>query len=153
MGSEISIFDSGMLAMNAGPNDEYAMVQFTAPANGLYTIQGTFEGIDTVGTVSSVYLLVNNACRRLWQCTGFWARKRSQLSFGPFPLTLGQTLAYAVGGTPLNSMTALIDAQVSRRRRSGAITLCVGQSRHSRTRRARRVCSQTQGRDRLNTTR
>ena len=47
-----------MLAMNAGPNDEFAMVQFTAPVNGIYTIQGVFEGIDIAGTVS--------------QCVSFW---------------------------------------------------------------------------------
>jgi hypothetical protein len=112
-GTEVSLFDSGMLAMNAGPNDEYAMVQFTAPANGIYTIQGTFEGIDTAGTVSTVYLLANNVVVSNGNVVGFGPGSNVPLSSGPILLGAGQTLAYAVGGTTLNSMTALIDAQVA----------------------------------------
>jgi hypothetical protein len=102
-----------MLAMNAGPNDEYAMVQFTAPVNGIYTIQGTFEGIDTAGTVSIVYLLANNAVVSTGNVLGFGPGSDVPLSSGPILLGAGQTLAYAVGGTTLNSMTALIDAQIA----------------------------------------
>ena len=112
-GTEISQFDPGMLAMNAGPNDEYAIVQFTAPANGIYTIQGTFEGIDTVGTVSSVYLLENNIVKATGSVLGFGPGSDDPLSSGPFLLGPGDTLAYAVGGITGNSMTALIDAQVA----------------------------------------
>ena len=75
-GSEISQFDPGMLAMNAGPNDEYAMVQFTAPVNGIYTFQGVFEGIDTAGTVSSVYPFEEQCYGSQWQRSWFWAGKR-----------------------------------------------------------------------------
>ena len=112
-GSEISQFDPGMLAMNAGPNDEYAMVQFTAPANGIYTFQGVFQGIDTVGTVSSVYLLENNVMVASGSVLGFGPGSDVPLSSGPFLLSVGDTLTYAVGGLTGNSMTALIDAQVS----------------------------------------
>ena len=111
--SEISQFNPGMLAMNAGPNDEYAMVQFTAPANGFYTIQGTFEGIDTAGTVSSVYLLENNVVVASGSVLGFGPPSDVPLSSGPFLLSAGNTLAYAVGGISGNSMTALVNAQVS----------------------------------------
>jgi hypothetical protein len=111
--TEISQFGPGMLAMNAGPNDEYAMVQFTAPANGFYTIQGTFEGIDTAGTVSSVYLLENNIVKATGSVLGFGPGSDVPLSSGPFLLNFGDTLAYAVGGGTFNSMTALIDAQVA----------------------------------------
>jgi hypothetical protein len=112
-GTEVSLFDSGMLAMNAGPNDEYAMVQFTAPVNGIYTIQGTFEGIDTAGTVSTVFLLANNVVVSTGNVLGFGPGSDVPLSSGPILLGAGQTLAYAIGGTTLNSMTALIDAQVA----------------------------------------
>ena len=111
--SEISQFQPGMLAMNAGPNDEYAMVQFTAPVNGLYTIQGTFQGIDTASTVSSVYLLENNVVVASGSVLGFGPPSDVPLSSGPFLLSAGNTLAYAVGGISDNSMTALIDAQVA----------------------------------------
>jgi len=112
-GSEISQFGPDMLAMNAGPNDEYAMVQFTAPASGIYTIQGTFEGIDTAGTVSSVYLLKNNVPLITGSVVGFGPGSDVPLSSGPFLLAVGDTLTYAVGGLTGNSMTALINAQVS----------------------------------------
>jgi hypothetical protein len=112
-GTEISQFDPGMLAMNAGPNDEFAIVQFTAPTNGFYTIQGTFEGIDTLGTASSVFLLWNNAVITNGNVLGFGPGSDLPLSSFPILLNAGDTLAYAVGGGSLNSMTALIDAQVS----------------------------------------
>src|SRR5208282_3762942 len=98
VGSEISLFNPGMLAMNAGPNDEYGMVEFTAPANGYYTIQGTFEGIDTAGTVSSVYLLENNVVKATGSVIGFGPGSDVPLSSVPFLLNAGDTLAYAVGG-------------------------------------------------------
>jgi hypothetical protein len=111
--SEISQFQPGMLAMNAGPNDEYAMVQFTAPVNGIYTIQGTFEGIDVASTVSSVYLLENNVVVDSGSVVGFGPSSNITLLSAPFLLSAGDTLAYAVGGISDDSMTALINAQVS----------------------------------------
>ena len=113
VGPETSLFDPGMLAMNAGPNDEYGIVQFTAPAAGLYLIQGTFEGIDTASTVSSVYLLENNLVVAAGSVFGFGPGSDVSLSTVPVLLPAGGTLAYAVGGGPFNSMTALIDAQVA----------------------------------------
>jgi hypothetical protein len=112
-GPETSLFNSGMLAMNAGPNDEYGMVRFSAPANGIYTIQGTFEGIDTAGTASMVYLLHNNVVVASGSVLGFGPGSDIPLASGPFLLNVGDTLAYAVGGAPVNSMTALINAQVA----------------------------------------
>ncbi|HKW30777.1 MAG TPA: hypothetical protein VJT54_15695 [Verrucomicrobiae bacterium] len=112
-GSEISLFNPGMLAMNAGPNDEYGIVQFSAPANGIYLIQGTFEGIDTAGTVSSVFLLHNNAVVATGSVLGFGPGSDVSLASGPFLLNAGDTLAYAVGGGTFNSMTALVNAQVA----------------------------------------
>ncbi|HXR47565.1 MAG TPA: PEP-CTERM sorting domain-containing protein [Candidatus Limnocylindrales bacterium] len=113
VGPETSLFNSGMLAMHAGPNDEYGMVQFSAPANGIYTIQGTFEGIDTGGTASTVYLLHNNVVVASGSVLGFGPGSDVPLASGPFLLNFGDTLAYAVGGGPFNSMTALINAQVA----------------------------------------
>jgi hypothetical protein len=113
IGPETSLFNSGMLAMHAGPNDEYGMVEFTAPANGIYTIQGTFEGIDTGGTASAVYLLHNNAVVVTGNVLGFGPGSDVPLASGPFLLNFGDTLAYAVGGGPFNSMTALINAHVA----------------------------------------
>lgn len=111
---EVSLFQSGELAMNTGPNDQFALIQFTAPANGLYQINGTFEGIDTAGTVSSVYLLENNTTILASAAvTGFGPGSDQTLATPPILLAAGQTLAYAVGGNPSDSMTALFNAQIS----------------------------------------
>jgi len=110
-----AIYQSGMLAMHPGPNGEYAIVQFTAPANGIYTFQGVFEGIDTSGTTTDVHLLVNNAVVASGNAVGYGPTSDVPLSFGPVLLNLGQTLAYAVGdggnGSAFDT-TALINAQV-----------------------------------------
>lgn len=111
--TEVTQFDPGMLAMNTGPNDQFALIQFTAPANGLYQITGTFEGIDTAGTTSSVYLLANNIPVVSTTVSGFGPLSDKTLTTGPINLLAGQTLAYAVGGNPFDSMTALLDAQVA----------------------------------------
>jgi hypothetical protein len=111
IGLETSLFNSGMLAMHAGPNDEYGMVQFSAPANGIYTIQGTFEGIDVAGTTSTIFLLHNNVVVAASNIIPFGPPV--PLASGPFLLNVGDTLAYAVGGGPFNSMTALVNAQVA----------------------------------------
>jgi len=113
IGTEITQFDPGMLAMNTGPNDENPVVLFTAPVNGIYTIQGTFEGIDIGGTVSTAYLLENNVPFMSVSVAGFGPGSDKTLASGPILLGAGQTLAYAVAGSPFDSMTALIDAQVS----------------------------------------
>jgi hypothetical protein len=113
IGGEVSLFDSGMLAMNTGPNDQFALVQFTAPVNGLYQISGTFEGRDTAGTVSTAFLLVNNSVVTSAAITGFGPGSDMTLSTPSVLLAAGQTMVYAVGGNPFTSMTALLNAQVS----------------------------------------
>lgn len=110
-----AVYDPGMLAMHPGPNDEYGVVQFTAPANGFYVIHGVFRGIDTFGTTSDVHLLLNNSVVASDTVTGFGPLSDKLLSAGPFPLILGDTLAYAVGfglGGPAHDTTALISASV-----------------------------------------
>jgi len=113
IGTEVSLFNQGTLAMNTGPNDQFALVQFTAPVNGLYQIHGTFQGIDPSGTLSSVYLLANNVPVASGTVSGFGIGSDVTLSSPSVVLAAGQTLAYAVGGNPSVSMTALLDAQVA----------------------------------------
>lgn len=114
LNGEISLFDSGMLAMNTGPNDQFALIQFTAPVNGLYQINGTFEGRDTAGTASTVYILENNTTILATAAvSGFGPISDQTLAPAPVLLAAGQTLDYVVGGNPFTSMTALFNAQVS----------------------------------------
>jgi hypothetical protein len=112
-GSDNAMYDPGMLAMHPGPNDQIGIVLFTAPANGLYSIHGTFEGIDTAWTSSDVFLLHNNVPIAGGTVTGFGPGFEVSLSSAPFLLSAGDTLAYAVGGSPLHDTTALINAEVS----------------------------------------
>jgi hypothetical protein len=114
-GSDNAIYQPGMLAMHPGPNDQIAMVQFSAPSPGFYTISGTFEGIDTSMLGSEVYLLYNNVVKKSGVVPAFYGAQDT-LSFGPIFLNVGDTLAYAVGPgslPPFQDTTALIDAQVS----------------------------------------
>ena len=112
-GADNAVYDQGMLAMHPGPNDEFGMVQFTAPAAGLYTIQGVFEGIDTAWTTSDVHLLFNNVVVATGNVVLPGPAGEVPLSAGPFFLNVGDTLAYAVGGGPFHDTTALITAQVA----------------------------------------
>jgi hypothetical protein len=60
-----------------------------------------------------VYLLHNNVVVATGNVLGFGPGSDVPLASGPFLLNFGDTLAYAVGGGPFNSMTALINAQVA----------------------------------------
>ncbi len=53
--------DSGVLAMHPGPTGEYAILRFTAPLAGFYSLSSVFTGIDTRPTSTDVYVRVNGA--------------------------------------------------------------------------------------------
>jgi hypothetical protein len=109
-----AIYDPGMLALHPGPNDQFSVVQWSAPVNGFYSIQGTFEGIDTSWTTSNVYLLYNNSIiLGSGTVTGFGPAFEVTLTSPSILLNAGDTLEYVVGGGPIHDTTALIDAQVS----------------------------------------
>jgi len=57
--------------------------------------------------------LANNVPLISGSVVGFGPGSDVPLASGPILLGAGQTLAYAVGGGPANSMTALINAQVA----------------------------------------
>ena len=83
--------------MHPGPNDQYGVIQFTATTPGLYSIEGTFVGLDTSGLTNTlVDLLFNNLPVKTGNAIGFVP---VPLSAGPFFLNVGDTLGYAVGGT------------------------------------------------------
>src|ERR1035437_1314392 len=110
-----AIYQPGMLAMHPGPNNEYAIVQFTVPTSGIYTFQGWFEGIDTSGTTTDVHLLVNNVDAAGNSVIGYGTSSERWVAFGPRFYNAGDTLAYAVGSGangPAFDTTALIYAQI-----------------------------------------
>src|SRR5258708_3045953 len=71
------------------------------------TIHGTFEGLDTGGTNTLVDLLKNNIPVASGNVIGFGPISDVPLSFGPVLLVAGDTLAFAVGATPVNPSTPL----------------------------------------------
>lgn len=50
---------SDVLNLHPGPTGDKAVVRWTAPAAGTYTIAGRFQGIDTAGTTTDVTILHN----------------------------------------------------------------------------------------------
>jgi hypothetical protein len=104
-----AIYQPGELGMHPGPNDQYAIVQFSAPTNGDYIIHGTFEGLDIGGTNTQVDLLWNNSIVASGNVVGFGTGSDVPLSFGPVLLNVGDTLAFAVGGNPFQGSTGLLN--------------------------------------------
>jgi len=107
--SDGAVFAPNEIAMHPGPNDQYGIIQFTASVSGNYLITGTFQGIDTSGaTNTDVRLLYNNATVASGSVVGDGIISDVPLTAGPFFLNAGDTLAYAVGGTPVFGTTALV---------------------------------------------
>ncbi len=107
--SDSATYQPGEIGMHPGPNDQYGVVQFTAPANGQYDIHGTFEGLDSTGlTDTFVDLLWNNVPMVSGTVIGDGSGSDVPLSFGPVILNAGDTLAFAVGGAPDYGSTGLL---------------------------------------------
>jgi len=103
-----ALYQPNELGMHPGPNDQYGVVQFTAPVAGQYKIHGTFEGLDTGGTNTFVSLLVNNLPMINGNVIGFGPISDVPLSFGPVFLNPGDTMAFATGGNPTGGSTGLL---------------------------------------------
>jgi hypothetical protein len=95
---------AGELALHPASNGEFAIVRFTAPTAGLFTIASTFEGRDVggpaspTGTTTDVHVLLNNSPLFDGEVTGFGTT--SDQSFSPplpLPLSAGNTLDFVVG--------------------------------------------------------
>lgn len=51
----------GQLGFHPGPSDENAVIRFTAPDTGPYTLASTFTGLDRKPTTTDVHVLVNSS--------------------------------------------------------------------------------------------
>jgi hypothetical protein len=94
-----NVFQIGQLALHPGNSADaaYAVLRFTAPATGLYTITARFSGLYTLGTTSDAAVQVNGAGFFYGQVRGYGPG--SELSYGsPFALTLadGDTVDFIV---------------------------------------------------------
>jgi hypothetical protein len=103
----------GQLAEHPGPNGEIAVVRWTAPVGGTYTINATFTGVDIGGTTTDVHVLHNGASLVDRFIFGYLdSRSYSSTLF----LAVGDTIDFTVGrgpdGTYFNDSTAL-DATIT----------------------------------------
>lgn len=91
--------EAWQLGMHPGPKGEYSVVRWTAPSAGRYSIDGSFEALDTeVGTTTDVYVLHNN--KQIWTIS--ISGKKSAESKANFELAVekvekGDTIDFAVG--------------------------------------------------------
>ncbi len=114
LGGDHATYVPGEIGMHPGPNDQYGIVEFTAATPGYYAIQGVFQGLDSSGlTDTDVRLLENNLTVVSGTVIGDGPGSDVPLSAGPFFLNVGDTLAYAVGGSPAWGSTGLVPGSAS----------------------------------------
>jgi hypothetical protein len=92
-----------MLNLHPGPSGQYSVLRFAAPCAGTYRIEGSFQGIDTVGTTTDVHVLTGPppSGTPINSLAVFNGSINSVGETVPFSLTLavttGQTIDFAVG--------------------------------------------------------
>ena len=98
---------AGQLALHPGPGGEYAVLRFTAPEAGLYSLRALFTGIDIGPTSTDVHVMVDGAPVFDGAVNGFGTGP----SFDTVArLAAGRTIDFSVGfgnGSFYNDSTAL----------------------------------------------
>jgi hypothetical protein len=100
-GANRAIFPPHALGMHPGPNGEYAVIRFTAPADGTFKVSGQFYALDDngTGTTTDVWLLRDNekggAFSGKIDCFG--GAKSASFTGATFSLKKGSTLDFQVG--------------------------------------------------------
>jgi len=85
-----------MAGSHPGPNGEYSVYRFSAPAAGEYQRKASFEGAAVVGTTTDVNVLLNDVPVFTGAVNGFGASSR--VSFGTnMVLRVGDRVDFAVG--------------------------------------------------------
>jgi len=103
-------FEPGQFGLHPGPDGEFAVVRFTAPAAGTASITAEFRGQDTTGTSSDAHVLFNGV-----SLFDAFVEGNGDFSAVPVDRTLalnkGDTIDFAVGfgsnGTFFGDSTAL----------------------------------------------
>lgn len=54
-----ALYAAQTIVLHPGPNNEYSILRFTAPADGTYNFQGFFYGTDSIGTTTNVAIQEN----------------------------------------------------------------------------------------------
>lgn len=91
-----AIYAAQTLVLHPGPNNEYSILRFTAPADGNYNFQGSFYGTDINGTTSNVAIQENATSFFTGNITGYGLS--TELVFGENKiLEMGDTIDFVVG--------------------------------------------------------
>lgn len=90
------VLDPGTISLHPGPNNERALLRFTAPTTGIYQILGSFSGSDIYGTTTDVHLLTNGVSIFDGLVNGF-SVSSTQLFDNTVKLNNGDFLDFAVG--------------------------------------------------------
>ena len=89
------------LAMHPGLNGEYAVLRFTAPADGTYKVSGQFYAQDdnATGTTTDVWILPNNSKTGAFsgKVDYYGGAKSASFTSTVFQLKKGNTLDFQVG--------------------------------------------------------
>jgi hypothetical protein len=92
------------LGLHPGPNGEYAVVRFTAPADGAYKVSGQFYALDDndTGTTTDVWIVQNNEQRGAFsgKVDYYGGSEFASFTSTVFQLTKGNTLDFEVGYGP-----------------------------------------------------
>jgi len=101
VGVNPAILPPHALTLHPGPNGEYAVLRFTAPADGTYKASGQFYALDdnNTGTTTDVWLVKNNDKARAFSGRVDYYHGAQFASFTStvFQLTKGNTLDFEVG--------------------------------------------------------
>jgi hypothetical protein len=101
-------WDPGQLAIHPGPSDQNAVIRFTAPSTGMYSLSASFSGLDTTPTSTDVHVLLDNASIFDGAVNAFGA---GPIFSSVLDLTAGDTLDLAVGfgsdGSYFNDTTGI----------------------------------------------
>jgi hypothetical protein len=83
-------------SFHPGPNNEYSVFRFTAPTTGVYSLDSSFAGVDTVGATTDVHILVDNSQIFGGNVNGFGPGSGPSFNTN-LSLIAGDTVDFAIG--------------------------------------------------------
>jgi hypothetical protein len=89
-------YGPGAFGLHPGPDGEYSVARFTAPATGQYHLTGSFFGQDSSPTTTDVHILTNSVAALDGEVTGFGPGTGPSFDI-EVALNAGDDLDFAVG--------------------------------------------------------
>jgi hypothetical protein len=88
------ILPPDLLALHPGPQGEYAVVRWTAPATGTIQLDGRFQGLDRIGTTTNATITHKGVILFSQGINGFSARAPFRIQRA---VTAGDTIEFSIG--------------------------------------------------------